>query len=595
MAIPEADGQMTVYQSAQIPSWLHTCLSKVLGVPKHKLVVKIPLVGGSFGGKCSRHLHVGAAAAVAANTLRRPVRLILNRNVDMMMNGGRHACTLDYEAGFNTDGKITALKVKTLADAGFNLDAFLPPNSGTSIMLEILNADIEQAYGIENLDADAVACFTHKPSATTMRAPGTVQATFIMETIIEQIAAELKMDPQVVREVNIFKDSAEQTAVAKDVQMDAGLQTAFSEDLCGTPLHMHPLPGIWEHLKKNGNYMVMRKEVDDFNRKNKWRKRGISMTPVRETVFLRRQVAMMCVYKDGSVIITVDGTEIGQGLWTKVQQFAAHYLSQICKTAVPIENIRVQPVATDRLAEGSITAAGTTSQGCGAAVKDCCDQFREMLQKHIDTWDEDEKDEITFVGLCEKAAVKVGGGWGGEIMQFVGQNKLGPDLFYHIYGACISSVEVDVLTGETIILASKQCCDCGRSLNPLIDAGQAEGAFMQGVGFFLREELVLDDKTGELLSDGTWEYKIPCAQDVPIEFDVEFFPRPFEHENSILSSKSTSEPCLTLANSVFCAVRQAIAAARKEFGHEGFFRLDAPATPRAIALLCNPKVENFAF
>eukprot|EP00746_Dinoflagellata_sp_MGD_P153037 gnl/MRDRNA2_/MRDRNA2_84028_c0_seq1.p1 gnl/MRDRNA2_/MRDRNA2_84028_c0~~gnl/MRDRNA2_/MRDRNA2_84028_c0_seq1.p1 ORF type:complete len:565 (+),score=127.44 gnl/MRDRNA2_/MRDRNA2_84028_c0_seq1:177-1697(+) len=502
--------------------------------------------------------------------------------------------TFDYEAGFNADGKLTALKVKTLADAGFNLDLVSPDSSLsslTAIACAILNKSMEMVYGIDNMHASTTACFTQKPSATMMRAPGYVQGSFIIETVMEHIAAELKMDPQLVREVNIFQDSAEQAAAANDILMDGGLQKVFGTDIIGTPLTNYPVPSLWEHLKKTAKYKAMREEVEDFNKKNIWRKRGISMTPMREATMGKRHVAMMCIYKDGSVLITCDGTEIGQGLWTKVQQFAAHYLSQICKTNVPIENIRIQPVATDRLAEGSFTGAGSTSEGCGAAVKDCCNQFKEMLQKHIDGWEEGEKDKITFQGLCEKACM-VGGGWGGEIMQFVGTNKTSADFVYHSHGACVSTVEIDVFTGETTILASKICMENGRSLNPLLDVGQCEGAFVQGLGFYLREELIEDEKTGQLLSDGTWEYKIPCAQDTPIVFDVEFLPRPFNNEKSICSSKSVSEPALVLACSVFCAVRQAIAAARKEFGHEDFFRLDAPATPRVIALLCNPKLEK---
>lgn len=574
---------MTCYHSVQCAASTQTLLGNVLGLPKHKVIAHVPLIGGSFGGKDTRGLHVAGAAAVAAKKMNRPVRMVLNRNVDTVMCGGRHHCSTDYEVGFTSDGKITALKVKTLADSGINLDG-----GTTEFTTMVLNRAVEQAYGIENLDSSANACLTNKPSATAMRGPGEIQASFCIETIVEHIAAELKMDPQAVREINIFQNEAEQVAVAKDPLQDAGIQKVIGKDCIDTDLNGdHPLPGIWEHLKQTANHAAMLKEVEDFNKANTWRKRGIAMTPVRYGVECRPQHAHMCVYSDGTVMITIDGTEMGQGIWVKVQQFASHYLSQICQTPVPMESIEISPIATDKIACGGITGGSTTSEACAAAVKHCCEQFKDALQKHIETFEN--KDEMTFAKLCEKAA----GGWGGDIMTFVGENRINSGFAYFVYGACISTVEIDVMTGETCTLASKLCYDCGKSLNPTIDAGQAEGAFVQGLGFFLTEDLIEDANTGEVLSDGTWEYKIPCAQDVPLQFDVEFMPRPHGNEKAVVSSKCSGEPPLVLSTSIFMAVRHAIAAARAEQGIEGFFRLDAPATPRAIAMLCKPQVENF--
>merc|ERR1712176_1064454 len=215
-------------------------------------------------------------------------------------------------------------------------------------------------------------------------------------------------------------------------------------------------------------------------------------------------------------------------------------------------------------------------------------KLKENLKPKLDKMKEDGK-EITFKSLCATAG-------DGVEMQASGQCPVpGAGGDYHIYGAAVSEVEVDVLTGETVILSTSILYDCGKSLNPTIDLGQCEGAFMMGVGFFLRERLLVDQTTGKMGTDGTWEYEIPCFQDVPLQFDVEFFPRPNTEGPNVVSSKASGEPPIVLAASVFCAVKQAIVAGRKEFGNRtGNFRLDAPATPRDIALLIGASTQEKA-
>lgn len=304
------------------------------------------------------------------------------------------------------------------------------------------------------------------------------------------------------------------------------------------------------------------------------------MTPVKYGVNSRGQQALVCLYPDATCLITCDGTEIGQGLHTKVIQYASYYLSQICPGSdVPVENIRVGPNGTDKIAAGSITGGSTTSEGVCEAVREAIEKLKANLEpcKEAVTKELKEGETVTLDKILAKASDVMAG----AELQASGMNKMATPYF--IYGACCSEVEVDVLTGETVILSASMLYDCGKSLNPMIDCGQAEGAFMMGVGFFLRERLIQDDITGKLTTDGTWEYKVPCFQDVPVKFDVEFFPR--AHAAGIASSKASGEPPLVLSSSVFCAVRGAITAGRKEFGQPaGAFRLDAPATPRDIAL-----------
>lgn len=259
-------------------------------------------------------------------------------------------------------------------------------------------------------------------------------------------------------------------------------------------------------------------------------------------------------------------------------QFAAYHLSQIVPgSEVTVDKIRVGPIGTDKVSHGSITGGSTTSEGVCEAVRNAIGKLSENLNPFLKGM----QDEVEKTGpiTYEKLLAKAGGG--GAELQASGMNP--SELEYFVYGAACSEVEVDALTGETVILSTSMLYDCGKSLNPTIDLGQCEGGFVMGLGFFLRERLIQDSITGKLATDGTWEYKIPCFQDVPLKFDVEFFPR--ANERGIMSSKASGEPPLVLSASVFCALKEAVMAGRKEFGQEpGAFRLDAPATPRDIAL-----------
>lgn len=406
----------------------------------------------------------------------------------------------------------------------------------------------------------------------------------MMETIINRVAEELDVSQQQVREVNIFNDLADREKcladpTSKEIEKYSPL-FASGTDIDGKDFKDFPALGIWMSLKQKVDFEKKAAEVAKFNNEHKWRKRGVAMTPVKYAVDTRKQQCLVNLYDDGTCLITCDGSEIGQGLHTKIIQYASYYLSQIVPGSdVSVDKIRVGPIGTDKVSHGSITGGSTTSEGVCEAVRDAIGKLRANLDPFLEAMGkEEEKAEatgsITFQKLVKKAA-------GGDAeMQASGRNPAKID--YHIYGAACSEVEVDVLTGETVILSTSMLYDCGKSLNPTIDRGQCEGGFMMGVGFFLRERLLQDDTTGKLESDGTWEYKIPCFQDVPVKFDVEFFPRAFE--SGIVSSKASGEPPLVLATSVFCAVKEAVMAGRKEFGQAGALRLDAPATPRDIAL-----------
>jgi len=583
LCVPGEDGTLTMWQSVQVPTWAHETLRRVTGLAKHKILVNIPSIGGGFGGKLFRGMHVGCISAIAAMKTKRSVRFHLNRNADVVMTGGRLAMTVKYEVGFDATGKLAGVTVKNLADAGLG-----DPCSGFATA--IANKNLEEIYGIPNMDLQVFNCRTDKTPATAVRGPGEPQASFIIESIMEHVAEELGKSTQEVREVNIFTDLEARAKCAanptsKDIeQYSAQMKIGEGKDADGTTFKDYPALGIWETLKKNADFEGKAKAVAEFNASHRWRKRGLAMTPVKYSVEVRAQQALVCLYDDGSVLITVDSSEIGQGLHTKVVQYASHYLSQVVPgSEVPMDKIRVGPNGTDKIAHGSITGGSTSSEGCCEAVREAIEKLAKGLEPFKAKL-EAAGIPVTFQGLVKSAA---GVGDGAELQA---SGRCSHAFGYHIFGACASVVEVDVLTGETTILSTDLLYDCGKSLNPLIDCGQAEGAFLMGVGFFLRENLTQSEETGQVFSDGTWEYKIPCAQDVPLEFNVEFFPRAFE--TGIQSSKASGEPPLVLATSAFCAVRQAVAAARKEFGKKGHFRMDAPSTPRDIALAIGAGPEH---
>jgi len=582
MAIPGEDSTITVWGTFQVTSWAHGMAAAVTGLPKHKILMNATHMGGGFGGKLMKSLHTVCAASVAAVKFGVPVKLLMDRNIETAMCGGRLPMTMKYDAGFDDTGKITAVKVKCYADEGQGDGA-----AGFSARIAVEN--MEQIYGLPNTDLETLLCTTNKPGNTAIRGPGEPQSVFLMESIIEHVAAELGKNPQEVREVNIFTDLAAREKVAAnptspEVDQYSSL-FALGTDCTGKKFKGFPAVGIWMSLKGKADFDGKTAAAAAFNSQQQWRKRGVSMTPVKYNVDRRAQQCHVCLYDDGSVLITQDGSEIGQGLHTKIKQYAAYHLSQIVPGfTVGIEKIRVGPMGSDKVAHGSLTGGSVTSEGVCEAVRDAIEKIAANLQPTREKMVADGKEIKSLAALAGAAS-------GSAELQASGKNyRFDDGGSYHIYGACVSEVELDVLTGETTILSSSILYDCGKSLNPIIDLGQCEGAFLMGVGFFLRERRLQNPETGKEASDGTWEYKIPCFQDVPLEFNVEFFPRAFDE--GIVGSKASGEPPIVLATSVFCAVRQAVTAAREQNGKKGHFRMNAPCTPRDIALLIGAASEK---
>ncbi|KHG23845.1 Abscisic-aldehyde oxidase -like protein [Gossypium arboreum] len=558
LAVPDEDNCIVVYSSCQCPEFVHDTIAKCLGVPSHNVRVITRRVGGGFGGKAIKAIPVATACALAAYKLNCPVRMYVNRKTDMIMAGGRHPMKITYSVGFKSNGKITALKLDILVDAGMSADIspVMPHNIIGSL----------KKYDWGALAFDIKVCKTNLPSRSAMRAPGEVQASFIAEAIIEHVASSLALEVDSVRNINLHKFET---------------LKLFFKTCAGEPLE-YTLPSIWDKLAISSNFYHRTEMLKEFNRCNKWRKRGISRIPIVHPVILRATPGKVSILRDGSIVVEVGGIELGQGLWTKVKQMTAYALSliQCAGNEELLEKVRVIQADTLSLIQGGFTSGSTTSESSCEAVRLCCNILVERL-----------------TALKEKLEEQMGPvKWETLILQayMISVNLSANSLYvpdfssmqYLNYGA---AVEINLLTGQTTILQTDIIYDCGQSLNPAVDLGQIEGAFVQGIGFFMLEEYPTNSK-GLVVAEGTWSYKIPTVDTVPKKFNVEIL-------NSGHHKDPSGEPPLKLAASVHCAIRAAIKEARHQLHSWGgldesysTFQLQVPATMPVVKELCG--LEN---
>ncbi|XP_021278309.1 indole-3-acetaldehyde oxidase-like [Herrania umbratica] len=564
LAVPDEDNCIIVYSSNQCPEFAHDTIAKCLGLPAHNVRVITRRVGGGFGGKAIKSIPVATACALAAYKLKRPVRIYLNRKTDMIMAGGRHPMKITYTVGFKSNGKITALKLDILIDAGIYSDV--------SVIMPQHMLGTLRKYDWGALSFDIKVCKTNLPSRSAMRAPGEVQASFITEAIIEHVASTLSIEVDSVRNINLHTYNS----------LDLFYKSNAEE------LLEYTLPSIWDKLASSSSFYHRTEMIKEFNRSNKWRKRGISRVPTVHEVLVRPTPGKVSILKDGSIVVEVGGVELGQGLWTKVKQMTAYALSlvQCGGTEELLEKVRVIQADTLSLIQGGMTAGSTTSESSCEAVRLCCNVLVERLTAL--------KERL----LEQMRSIE----WETLILQayLSSVNLSASSLFipgissaaYLNYGAAVSEVEINLLTGETTTLRTDIIYDCGQSLNPAVDLGQIEGAYVQGLGFFMLEEYPTNSD-GLVIANGTWTYKIPTVDTIPKQFNVEIL-NSGHHQNRVLSSKASGEPPLTLAVSVHCATRAAIREARKQLvswtgqndWSESTFQLEVPATMPAVKELC---------
>lgn len=559
LAVPGEDGEMSIFCSSQNPTKTQGLVSKALGVGAHKVVVKVKRMGGGFGGKETRSIFVSCAAAVAAHKLRVPVRMALDRDTDMITTGFRHPFLGKYKVGFTKEGKILALDLDLFADAGYSFDL-----SGGVLDRALFHS--ENAYFIPHVNVSGKLCKTNLPTNTAFRGFGGPQGMLICETWVDRIAETLKVPVHKIRELNFYQE---------------GQKTHYEQLVFNSRMDT-----LWKQLMETSEYVKRVEEVRQYNSNNRWKKRGIAIIPTKFGMSftiksLNQAGALVHVYTDGTVLVTHGGTEMGQGLHTKMAQIAARAFG------IPVSSVYITDTSTDKVANTSPTAASVSSDMNGMAVLNACETIVERLAPYKEKNPNASFKELTLIAHMDRVNLTANGFYATpEVGYFFKPDGKGDGLpfNYFNYGAACAEVEIDCLTGDYYIRRADILMDVGDSLNPAIDIGQIEGAFIQGVGWCTMEELVFLGN-GMLFTRGPSTYKIPGFNDVPLDFRVSLLadaPNP----RAIHSSKGVGEPPLFLSASVFFAIRNAIVSARADAGKNEYFTLESPATCERIRIAC---------
>ena len=561
-------GCMAVHSSTQHPSETQEVVARVLGMSRHQVTVECLRMGGAFGGKEVQANAYAAIAALGAWKTRRPVRVRLTRELDIAITGKRHPYLARYAAGFTSDGRLNALRVELFSDGGWSLDLSEP------VMWRSM-FHVDNAYKLPAVEILGRVCRTHKTSQTAFRGFGGPQGMLVIEEILSRAAQALNLPADLVRERNFYREGDE-THYGEPVR-DAGR-----------------IELIWSALKESSRFTERRAEIARFNALNVHRKRGLAMTPVKfgisfTATFYNQAGAVVLVYRDGSVQVNHGGTEMGQGLFTKILQIGADTLG------VPAASVRVMSTRTDKVPNTSATAASSGTDLNGAAVQDACLQIRARLAAVAATVLDCEPAEvqfdnalasargtsIEFSALCETAYKQrvplfAEGFYRTPDIHFDFKTSRGRPFHYYAYGAAVSEVEVEGFTGQFRLMRTDILHDAGDSISPIVDRGQIEGGFIQGVGWLTLEELLWDAK-GRVSTGGASTYKLPSWSEVPEVFNVEMLERATQ-PGVVMGSKAVGEPPLMLAFSVREALRDAIAA----FGEGEPFTFDSPATPERV-------------
>ncbi|KAF1773116.1 CO dehydrogenase flavoprotein-like, FAD-binding, subdomain 2 [Phytophthora cactorum] len=575
------EGGMKVISSTQAATKAQVLVARVLGINSNRITSTTKRIGGGFGGKETRTVFVTCAAAVASHVMKKPVKCLLERHVDMLTTGGRHPFYAKYKVGVKRDGTILALDVDIYNNAGYSMDLSL------AVMDRAL-FHCENAYKIPNLRCHGTVCRTNLATNTAFRGFGGPQGLFIAETYIDHIARTLNLAPEKVRSRNMYVE---------------GQTTHF-----GQPLEDFNLRTLWQHTIDRSGFEAKKAEVEAFNKNNRWKKRGVAIIPTKFGIsftskFMNQGGALVHVYADGSVLVSHGGVEMGQGLHTKVIQVAARAFG------IPHELVHIEETSTNKVPNSQPSAASMSTDLYGMATLDACEQILARLAPIRERLGPDASfSDVTNAAYFERINMSAQGFYiipnercGYDFSKSVAENiAVGTAFNYFTTGVACTVVELDVLTGDFHMLSVDILMDLGASINPAIDIGQIEGAFMQGFGLFALEELVWGDdghpwvKRGNLFTRGPGAYKIPSANDVPLDFNV-WLESNQKNKFAVHSSKAVGEPPLFLGSSAFFAVKEAIYSARADAGHHGYFELRSPVTPERARMACADEMLQKVF
>ncbi len=577
------DDAVTIHSSTQHPSEIQTIVSEVLHLPRHKVVVQAPRMGGGFGGKETQGNAFAVIVALAASKTGRPVRVQLDRDVDMRLTGKRHPFRAKFRVGHDAAGRLLAAHVELVSDGGWSLDLSQP-------VLDRALFHLDNAYYLPAVNFTGCVAKTNTTSHTAFRGFGGPQGIMVIEEILDRVARRLGLPPEVVRERNLYHGTGETN------------RTHYLEDIGDNRIQE-----IWRQVMASAKFAGRRAEIAAWNRTHAHVKRGLAVTPVKFGIsftltHFNQAGALVHIYQDGTVQVNHGGTEMGQGLHTKVLGVAMRELG------LPASAIRLMTTSTDKVPNTSATAASSGADLNGAAVAAACVTLRERLApvaaELLGTIEDKvefangrvrvcgAKQGVSFAEVCRKAytervSLSATGYYKTPGIHWDWAKAEGRPFHYFACGAAVAEVEVDGYTGMHRVRRVDIVHDVGDSLNPGVDRGQIEGGFVQGMGWLTSEELKWDAQ-GRLLTHSASTYQIPAISDAPAEFNVTLFPRATQAQ-TIHGSKAVGEPPLMLAFSVREALRDAVAA----FGTPGGeVRLASPATGEAILAAIQSRVTS---
>ena len=549
---------VVVHSSTQSPSDVQEWVAAVLGLPRSNVECRVERVGGGFGGKQLRASPIACLAALPAFKLQRPVKLILSRPQDMRIHGGLSPYQARFRVGFDGEGRIMALDLEIWSNGGHSLDY-----SGD--VLETVILVVDSAYRLPNVRVRGHCCKTHLSSFTALRGFGKPQASAIIESVIDHIARVLSVDSATVRTKNMY--------AVGDVLMT------------GTPMNDDALHKCWTQVLANSNYEQLKKECAEFNVRNRWKKRGVAAMPSKGNVgFLfsdeiNRGVAQVCVYKDATCHVSHSGVEMGQGIATRMAQVAAEVLD------VPLASICVGTTST-RAAINTPPTTMVSTDLCGAAVRNA---LQILLQRMAPVREALGGASVPFADVVRRCYLEgidmQASAIANEMrLEYDWQKQAGNVSYFFVWAAAVSMVEVDVLTGSVRTLKTEIVQDCGYSLNPPLDVGQVEGAFLMGVGYYMLEELIWS-ADGRMYTTNLSAYKLPSHDDAPENWRVHLL-KDSPSVKGLYHSKGIGESNLQLGMSVYLATKDAIASARADEGQHGPFFLEMPATDDRVRAAC---------